>query len=97
MKSKKRCELKWKKNNRLCSFYRNFRFSRRTWTALCRVYARMPHALPILSQSRYLEYWRRKEYTADELLDKAERFRPYWGDKGGITVSGGEPLLQIDF
>ena len=35
--------------------------------------------------------------TADELLDKAERFRSYWGKDGGITVSGGEPLLQIDF
>lgn len=36
-------------------------------------------------------------YTADELLEKAERFRSYWGEEGGITVSGGEPLLQIDF
>ena len=35
--------------------------------------------------------------TADELLDQAERYRSYWGPKGGITVSGGEPLLQPDF
>ncbi len=33
----------------------------------------------------------------DELLDKAERFRSYWKNGGGITVSGGEALLQIDF
>ena len=35
--------------------------------------------------------------TPDELLDFAERYRSYWGTEGGITVSGGEPLLQIDF
>lgn len=36
-------------------------------------------------------------YTADELLDEALQYRDYWGKKGGITVSGGEPLLHIDF
>ncbi len=35
--------------------------------------------------------------TADQLLDQAERYRGYWGKEGGITVSGGEPLLQLDF
>lgn len=35
--------------------------------------------------------------TADELLAKATRYRSYWGEEGGITVSGGEPLLQMDF
>lgn len=34
---------------------------------------------------------------ADELLDKAENYRSYWGPEGGITVSGGEALAQIDF
>ena len=34
---------------------------------------------------------------ADELLDEAERYRSYWGADGGITVSGGEPLLQMGF
>ncbi|MCM1309199.1 MAG: radical SAM protein, partial [Butyrivibrio sp.] len=37
------------------------------------------------------------EYTAEELVDKALRYRSYWGSEGGITVSGGEPLLQADF
>lgn len=35
--------------------------------------------------------------TADELLAKAMRYRDYWGKKGGITVSGGEALMQMDF
>ena len=38
-----------------------------------------------------------KEYTADELIARALRFREYFGEQGGITVSGGEPLLQADF
>lgn len=32
-----------------------------------------------------------------DVLKKALRYRPYWKDTGGITVSGGEPLLQMDF
>ena len=42
-----------------------------------------------------------KQMTPDQdaasVLKKALRYRTYWKDTGGITVSGGEPLLQIDF
>lgn len=38
-----------------------------------------------------------EKMTADELLSRAQRYKSYWKNSGGITVSGGEPLLQIDF
>ncbi len=37
------------------------------------------------------------EYTAEELVTRALRFREYFGREGGVTVSGGEPLLQAGF
>ena len=37
------------------------------------------------------------ETDADSLIEKALRYKTYWRKDGGITVSGGEPLLQIDF
>lgn len=35
--------------------------------------------------------------TPQEVLTKALRYKNYWKKNGGITVSGGEALLQIDF
>jgi pyruvate formate lyase activating enzyme len=38
------------------------------------------------------------EYTLDEVMDKIRRYLPYFSSSGGgVTVSGGEPLAQIDF
>jgi pyruvate formate lyase activating enzyme len=36
-------------------------------------------------------------YTPEEIVQKAIRYRTYFGKDGGITVSGGEPLLQAEF
>lgn len=36
------------------------------------------------------------ERTAEELLEEYERHKNFY-KKGGLTVTGGEPLLQIDF
>ncbi len=35
--------------------------------------------------------------TVDELVAKIKRFKPYFKNNGGVTYSGGEPLLQGDF
>ena len=38
-----------------------------------------------------------EEYSAEQLVAKIERFKEYFGDEGGVTVSGGEPLMQTEF
>ena len=38
------------------------------------------------------------EYTADELINNVSRYSSYWkASGGGITASGGEATLQLDF
>lgn len=37
------------------------------------------------------------EYTPLQILEKVLRYRSYFGADGGITISGGEPLLQAGF
>lgn len=36
-------------------------------------------------------------YSAREIFEKVVRYKPYFKKGGGITVSGGEPLLQAKF
>ena len=38
-----------------------------------------------------------KEISAEEVLRLYNKYKIYYGDKGGVTFSGGEPLLQSDF
>ena len=38
-----------------------------------------------------------KKYTPEEIIRRVLRYREYFGREGGITFSGGEPLLQAEF
>ncbi|MEA4923402.1 MAG: pyruvate formate-lyase-activating protein [Eubacteriaceae bacterium] len=38
-----------------------------------------------------------KEIEAGKLIKKISRFKPYFGEEGGVTFSGGEPLMQPGF
>lgn len=37
------------------------------------------------------------EYSAEQLVEKATRYKEYFGAEGGVTATGGEPLLQAEF
>lgn len=37
------------------------------------------------------------EKSVDELLKEIRKYKHYFGEEGGVTVSGGEPMMQIDF
>ena len=38
-----------------------------------------------------------KDHSAEEVFKKIKRFKPYFKNKGGVTFSGGEPLLHAPF
>ena len=38
-----------------------------------------------------------QEYSAFDLAEKAEHYKDYFGKNGGVTLSGGEPLMQSEF
>ncbi len=37
------------------------------------------------------------EVTPDEIFRKIKRLKNYFGEDGGVTISGGEPLMQPEF
>ena len=38
-----------------------------------------------------------EDYSAEDLFNKVKRYKPYFGQNGGVTFSGGEPLLSASF
>lgn len=60
----------------------------------CRMRCRYCHNPETWQEGKYSSYT--LQYASD-ILREALRYRTYWKNGGGITVSGGEPLLQPDF
>lgn len=36
------------------------------------------------------------EYSPEQIVARAEKYKEYFGEEGGITLSGGEPLIQTN-
>lgn len=41
--------------------------------------------------------WLGEYCSLEELMVKLKRDRQYWGSRGGVTLSGGEPMFQFEF
>ncbi len=37
------------------------------------------------------------DFTVEQIVEKVERLRPYFGKYGGVLISGGEPFMQAEF
>jgi len=65
-------------------------------------YCHNPETWTVVSNEESARYYNNRGInisiqTPEEVLKTALRYKPYWKNGGGITVSGGEALLQIDF
>lgn len=56
-----------------------------------------PYACPYCHNPDTRPFGGGTEYTVQEIVEKAKRYKTYFGEKGGVTVSGGEPLMQAEF
>ena len=43
------------------------------------------------------DFGNKKEYTEEQIVDNVLKYKEYFGTQGGITISGGEPLVQAEF
>ena len=43
------------------------------------------------------DYLGGSEYTPEQIVSNAKRYTEYFGSDGGVTLSGGEPILQAKF
>lgn len=39
----------------------------------------------------------KREISSEEVLSTYNKYKPYYGEHGGVTFSGGDPLLQSEF
>ncbi len=56
-----------------------------------------PYSCPYCHNPDTKSFLGGEEYTADEIIAKVLRYRTYFGKDGGVTLSGGEPLMQAEF